>query len=157
MPKIKFDFSPFKYSDYNRNEFDDSDQIRIEELVSDYVVESMLAKIEDTQSPVGGEGRFKPLSKEYKAFKRDVLGTTKANLSLSGDMLESLHIKFLQNNRLQVTVTDEEQDKADGHCNFSGRSRLPKRRFIPNASEKQDFIDDIQKGIAAIIDKVKNG
>jgi hypothetical protein len=79
------------------------------------------------ESAVIGES-FEPLSSDYA--DREKGGDTTPNLKLMGALWTSLSSEA-EGNRLIAGVDESEEDKADGHNNFSGKSRLPQRRFIP--------------------------
>ena len=66
-------------------------------------------------------------------------------------MWDSIEAKF-DGNKLLVGVFDKKEvPKADGHNNFSGESKLPKRRFIPD--EDQSFRPSIMRKINILIDE----
>lgn len=105
-------------------------------------------------SPVSGHGKFKALSKEYKKIKAKISGSKKPNLELYGDMLDALEVVD-KGNRLTIGVFNEEEaKKADGHNNFSGKSKLPLRRFIP--TEKENFKQDIIRVIDEVLDEYRD-
>jgi hypothetical protein len=116
--------------------------------VGDFVVETVLSEVSKTNSPVKGHGKFPKLSKDYKAFKRSQGAGTKPNLELEGDMLEALRFTTKEG-KVQVGIKGKQGDKADGHNNHSGDSRLPLRRFIP--TEDETFKQSIVRGIKDII------
>lgn len=114
--------------------------------VGEFVVNEILRNLSEGKSPVSGE-RFKKLSKEYAdQFKG---GDRKPNLELEGDMLDALTFKNRADGIEVGVFKKKELGKADGHNNFSGDSKLPKRRFIPD--EGQDFKANINKGIKQIL------
>jgi hypothetical protein len=61
-------------------------------------------------------------------------------------MLEAIKTE-VSGNTVTVKVTGKQGAKADGHCNHSGESRIPLRRFIPTAEEtfKQPILNGIKK------------
>lgn len=121
--------------------------------VGGFVTNEILRHTARGVSPVEGEGQFQKLDKKYA--KREKGGNTNPNLRLEGDLMDALDYRIVPSG-IEVGVFSDsgEADKADGHNNFSGRSRLPKRRFIPDPS--QNFVDKITKGINSIIEKNKS-
>lgn len=85
-------------------------------------------------SSVNGKD-FPQLSKEYA--NREKGGDRFPDLFLSGDMQAALTYEEYRDG-IEIGIFDpEEAAKADGHCNYSGKSKLPLRRFIPN--NEHDF------------------
>jgi len=114
--------------------------------VSEYIEEEMLVNLSAGKSIVKGE-KFKKLNKEYaKEFKN---GNRTPNLLLDGDMLDSLTVRPQKTDSVLIKIGSDQNDKADGHCNFSGKSNLPRRRFIPKG--KQKFDSDVEKEIKRIV------
>ena len=74
-----------------------------------------------------------------------------ANLELSGDMLDSLEFR-VKGTKIEVGIWGSEADKADGHNNFSGDSKLPERKFIPNGSNGETFRPDIRQEVDSILE-----
>lgn len=144
--KVRYDFNPFELTGVDAPEGSDKEQIR--EEVAQYVVEEILSYCGDRNSPVSGHGKFPALSKEYKRRKLDSGRPGVPDLEFDGDLLNAISGSSRGSN-VRVEVESDQADKADGHCNFSGESDLPLRRFIPDEGEtfKQPIID----GIARII------
>lgn len=123
--------------------------------VADYLENAILDYVRDGKSPVAGERKnFIPLqSKEYKKKKLKIAGNTKANLELEGDLLDDFSVNVEKTGKIVIGYDDDASQetlgKADGHNNFSGKSKLPRRRFIP--SKKQKFRDKIERDIKEII------
>lgn len=123
-------------------------------LVGDFVVNEILRFVGSGKSPVKGEkSTFPRLTKEYAQDKKG--GNTTANLDLMGDMLDSLTFKNTRNGIEVGIFQGSEVPKADGHNNFSGESKLPRRRFIP--SEDQGFRQRIERGIKDIVQSAEEG
>jgi hypothetical protein len=141
---VKFDFNPLggigvKLPSDKRDE--------ILEDVSNYVLESVLEKIGDSESPVTGKS-FKRLSKRYaEKVDRKI-----ATMDETGELLDSIEVRRI-GNKLRLTVSDDKQPIADGHNDFSGASQLPRRPFIPDEKRGEDFTKEIRKGIQDIIDE----
>lgn len=122
---------------------------QIESEVKDIVLTEVIEKIGEGVSPVTGR-KFKKLSKDYLIKKEELGGTPEANLELFGDLKNSLRVKK-KGDELILTVLSDQQPKADGHNNFSGKSSLPERKFIPNAKKGETFSRDIRDTIKSFI------
>jgi len=119
---------------------------KVKREVSEYLEEEMLVNLASGKSIVKGE-TFKKLSKPYADAKKS--GNRTPNLLLDGDMLDSLTIRPMKDDNVLIKVSANQNDKADGHCNFSGQSKLPRRRFIPGKS--QGFKPDVEAEVKRII------
>ena len=118
--------------------------------VGEFLVTSILRKVSEGKSPVDGFGSFEKLNKKYaKDFKS---GDRTPNLELTGDLLDSLEYRA-SGEELEIGYFDNASEKtlgkADGHNNFSGKSQLPTRRYIPKGDET--FISSIQNEIENIV------
>lgn len=102
----------------------------------------------ESKSPLDGS-RFAALSKDYRKFKQGEGAPGVPNLELTGDMLSSLSYVEKGEGQIEIGIFGGEAGKADGHNNFSGKSNLPERRFIPG--EGETFKPSIEKEIEAII------
>jgi hypothetical protein len=107
--------------------------------------------VADSKSPVDGSS-FQALSKDYGDKKQTETGSRKPNLDLTGEMLNSLDYKIV-GDKLEIGVYGEDAPKADGHNNFSGKSKLPKRQFLPESG--QAFDDSIKSLIADTVEQYK--
>lgn len=146
--KIKYDFNPFG-RDYADTKVTGDKRSAILDDLKDFIKTKILENVGEGRSPVTGD-KWEGLSKEYKKRKQQEVGNSKANLELFGDMLDSLEvIEF--GDGLRVTVAEDQMDKADGHNNFSGKSKLPPRKFIPNAAAGEEFADDLKREIIDIV------
>lgn len=122
--------------------------------VAEYVKDQVLLNCGEGRSPVSGGQWKRTLSPEYKKRKVDEGGSNFANLELSGDMLDALDVVNGRGSKLRLQVEgSEEAAKADGHNNFSGKSPLPPRQFIPNAKKGQTFKREILNGIRDILER----
>lgn len=119
--------------------------------IGELLVEQVLSSVADSTSPITGRS-FKGLSEEYKALKKAETGSSEANLDLTGEMLSSLDYK-VKGNTIEIGVFGEDAGKADGHNNFSGKSKLPTRQFLPK--EGQLFTSSINKLLQETIDSFK--
>lgn len=144
---VKYTFNPFELTGTKPPAGASKREILKE--ISEFVVESVLDKVGETNSPVSGRGKFKALSPKYKKIKDDI-GPPIPNLELDGDMLDSLKAP-IKGSTITLKVGFKENDKADGHCNFSGKSKIPTRRFIPKAKQGETFKKDIISGMRRLI------
>lgn len=154
--KVWFEFNPFEATKKPppkgtaRKEVLES----IAYAVQDYILE----KVSEGSSPVKG-GRWKrSLSPEYRAKKQAQGGSSFADMELDGDMLDALEVE-VRGNRVWVGISDREQaQKADGHNNHSGLSKLPPREFIPNPNDKSaGFRPELMREIAQLIEEAESG
>jgi hypothetical protein len=115
-----------------------------------FLVEQILSKVGDSQSPVSGE-RFPALSPDYKKFKKAQGGTSSPDLELTGKMLNSLDFKVNENGTIDIGIFGNAAPQADGHNKFSGKENgIPQRRFLPaeGQSFKSEIVDRIDQIIA---------
>lgn len=142
--KVEYVFDPFELIDKDL-ELSKSKKKEALDEVAAYVHESVLSFIGDSRSPVNGR-KFPLLNKEYA--EKEHGGNRVSHLELDGDLLDSIVVKR-KGDALILTVTEDQQEKADGHNNFSGKSKLPLRQFIPK--DGQNFAPEIREGIKSII------
>lgn len=121
------------------------------DAVADYVKESVLSTVGEGATPVQGGKWKRGLTKAYKKRKGDVSSSTFANMELNGDLLDSLDVERKGAKKLRLTVGEDQMEKADGHNNFSGKSKLPERNFIPDAKRGQRLSPSIRRGIKSIL------
>lgn len=120
--------------------------------MGEFVVNEILRSVSEGKSPVSGRGQFKKLNKLYADEEKG--GDRNPNLELDGDMLDALTYKPVSGNNIEVGIFASSQvPKADGHNNFSGESKLPTRRFIPE--EDESFKKNINQGINRILKDFK--
>lgn len=120
--------------------------------IGELIVNEILIYLQDGESPVDGYGNFPKLNKEYAKNQKG--GDRTPNLELMGDMLDALSYKSLRGAEIEIGIfKGKEVPKADGHNNFSGDSKLPMRRFIPE--ENESFKSDIEQKIKTIINDYK--
>lgn len=117
--------------------------------MGEYLKEQILTRVASSQSPISGGGFKATLSKEYAKQKQAEVGNKKANLELSGGMLDSLGFKVTPNG-IEIGVYGSAAERADGHNNFSNTSTLPERKFLPEEGER--FKGDIEKEVKRIIE-----
>lgn len=144
--KVKYDFNPFDGLDKKPRGEKAS---RIKDRVAEFVETQVVEKARSGVSPVSGHGRYKKLNKKYAQQQKG--GNRTADLTLTKKMLNSVEVTNPRGNTLRLTVSEEENAKADGHNNFSGASELPNRSFIPNAKKDETLKRDIRAGIKRIV------
>jgi hypothetical protein len=120
----------------------------IVEEVGTYLVEQILLTLGDAKSPVAGES-FKSLSKNYKKIKEQQGGNGIPDLELTGAMKDALTFEATEDG-LEIGFFGDQAGKADGHNNFSGESKIPKRRFLPG--EGQTFKRDIVSTVDMLVE-----
>lgn len=114
-------------------------RLELLEQIGELLVEEVLSSVADSRSPIDGSA-FDGLSKNYKKKKLDETGSSSPNLDLTGSMLSSLDFN-VSGNSIEIGVYGKDAPKADGHNNFSGKSKLPTRQFLPE--ENQTFTNKI--------------
>jgi len=126
--------------------------------VGEYLVSQINQYLNGANTPVSGGSYKSGLSSEYRAFKRDQGGSSVADLELTGTMRDSLTYRVTPTG-VQVGVFGNNRNslKADGHNNYSGRSTLPRRQFLPDRG--QNFKAQITRGVESILaaKKVQGG
>lgn len=143
---VKFEFDVFKATGEALPE--DGDKESVLEGAAEFLLESVLSSVGNQRSPVAGYGAFPKLSKAYAKRKKAEGAPPVPDLVLSGEMLDSMQT-YTRGNKIGIKLTGQQGAKADGHCNLSGDSTLPLRRFIPGEGEQ--FKADILDGIRRII------
>lgn len=114
--------------------------------IGEFVVNEVIRSLSSGKSPVSKE-KFAKLNKEYA--KREKNGNRTPNLQLEGDLLEALDFRNTKSGVAVGITKAKERPKADGHNNFSGDSKLPKRRFIP--ANNQQFNQKINREIKKMV------
>ena len=123
-----------------------SDEVK--EQVGDYLIEQILLAASAAKDPFSGRS-FPRLSKDYAKFKQGEGNPPIPNLEFDGGMLDSLSYE-LTDKGIELGIFGDEAPKADGHVNFSGRSSLPTRRFLPEELGKlQSSVDQIVRDAIA--------
>lgn len=120
----------------------------VRDAVGEYLVEQIQLAVAAAESPVEGHGKFERLSPEYAELKRKEVGHANQNLEASGHMLDQLGFRATSEG-VEVGIFGDAAPQADGHNNFSGRSKIPTRRFLP--AEGEAFVSTIQNGVEQII------
>lgn len=143
---VRFDFDPFEATGEDLPE--GADEETVLESCAEFIQEQILSYVGDETSPVAGYGPFPALTKEYAKRKKALGHPPEPNLLLRGEMLDALQVDP-KGSMVRIQITGQQGAKADGHCNQSGDSSLPLRRFIPNKGET--FESEILDGVARII------
>lgn len=125
--------------------------------IARFVESEILQSVASEESPVEGEGSFSPLSKEYAKIKKKQGKGGKANLKLNFDMLPKLKVTVPSPDKIRISISGKQGDKAQGHCQIgeAGPKGVPKRRFIP--ARQQRLRSDIMDGVELLIDSVTDG
>jgi hypothetical protein len=138
--KVDFLFDPFEIAGVNKADLDKSIVTQALADVRDYVLEAVLSDTADQRSAVTGRA-FPRLNPNYAKQKKAAGHKPIPNLEFDGDMLSSLQVIPAAAGRLKLTVSPDQADKADGHNNHSGESRLiwGDREFQPSGSCGDDL------------------
>lgn len=125
------------------------------EAVGMYILGEIKSYVDKTKSPVKGQGGFKALEKEYKKYKKKLGKGSKADLQLTGDMLNTLKVKSTQKYvKLEITK-GKEIKKAYNH---NVGDTLPQRQFLPDDNDSESaFKRNITSGIKKVIEEFKDG
>ena len=129
---------------------------RVKRDVGEYLVEQTLLSLGESKTPVSGAGFKKTLSKEYKKEKVAAGRSGVADLEFEGDLKDSFTFKSTDSG-IKIGHFGKEAPKADGHNNFSGKSELPERRYLPKEGEsyKRNIQSEIDKIVQdAIVSEV---
>lgn len=107
-------------------------------------------------SPVSGEGKYRALNKKsgYRKLKQKMVGNKKANLRLTGSLIESMEVDA-NDSSFTISVSSDEAAKAYNH---NEGDTLPKRQFLPNdeATDKNSRLKrDVVKVIKEAINRYK--
>jgi len=138
--------------DLNLSGIAPKDRARVKNEVGEFIIEEILLRVADGKSPLKGTPRWSKLSSKYAKDEKG--GNTTPNLELDGDLLDALEFKRGKGNKIEIGIFDkDETGKADGHNNHTGKSKLPKRRFIPDDTEQ--FYKKITDGVKEIISENK--
>lgn len=120
----------------------------VKQEIGEFLVEQILASTAESTSPIQGHGKFEKLDPKYAKFKESEGRSPVPNLDFEGDMLSALDYEITDEG-LKIGIFGNQAPKADGHNNFSGLSKLPPRRFLPDVGES--FRKDINSEIEAIL------
>jgi hypothetical protein len=149
IQKVAYEFDPFELIGLDAPK-DRSTRREALEEIADYVRTEILQYVGDAKSPVKGGAWKASLSPAYAKLKAEISGSSKANMELTGDMLDAMECVITSRGTLELRIKGAEAAKADGHNNFSGDSSLPAREFIPNEDKGQTFKQPILNGMKQI-------
>ena len=144
---VSYTFDPFEIAGVDKESLSSSEKNRVLAEVADYVQTQVLKDTANGLSAVYGT-RWESLSSDYKKIKRSKGGKPVANLELEGDLLSAVKTEALSD-AVRIYVEADQSDKADGHNNHSGESKLPLRRFIP--ADGEGFRSGIERKIKEIV------
>lgn len=147
--KIKYDFNPLKGIRLPENRRE-----RALAEIKDFVWSQILGKTLEGNSPVSGARRYRPLTKKYADNQKG--GNRTPNLRLSGELMQSVSVVDAPGRGIRATVSSDQQRKADGHNNFTGLSKLPRRAFIPDAERGEIWKRNIESGIRTIVKRFQD-
>ena len=122
----------------------DSFKAEASEIAGQAVLDKLKEYVGKQQSPVSGQGKYKALSSDYKKFKRKTVGNGKANLSLFGDLLESIDVDA-DIDGFELVIDDPTEVLKS--YNHNKGDTIPKRQFIPEDTQKfkRDIIKSYEK------------
>lgn len=144
--EVKFEFSLKDFLSESRvQKIPKTKQNAALRQLKDFILTEVTERMSNGLSPVTGK-KFKKLSKDYLEKKVSEGGAPEANLELQGDLKDSLRV-YQRGETLVLTVLSKEQPKADGHNNFSGKSKIPERKFIPNRAQNESFSSSFKREI----------
>ena len=106
-------------------------------------------------SPVNGQGKFEALAKgPYRKFKKSKVGNTKANLRLTGELIESMEVDA-DDRSFTISVGGDESNIAKAYNHNEGDT-VAQRQFLPNDDiPNQTFKRGIVKAIKDTIKKYR--
>jgi len=149
---VVYKFDPFKLAGISKTEVKKENRNKVLEQVAKEIVKQTKVYVSKGRSPVRGHDKFPKLSSDYAKEMKN--GNTNPNLKLKGDYLDNLDAP-IKDDKLIFSHGESQNDKADGHNNFSGNSNLPMRRTIPNSKEGETFKKPIVDAIRRIIKENK--
>jgi hypothetical protein len=118
--------------------------------IGEFLLDSILDYVGDSNSPVAG-GKFK---KELSEAYAKLSGKNSANLDFTGSMLDSLEIIPDYDNGI-VTIGVFDPDETPKAFNHQTGDTLPVRQFIPNDGELLKA--EILRGVGRIIEDYLDG
>lgn len=145
-------------NEYGLRDVPERDRQAVKQEVADYLGNQILREVNNGNSPVAGEGRFKRLDTDYAL--REKSGNRLSDLENEGDLLNDFSVDPSDNSFINIGHTGGETPKADGHNQLSSKAKawarqngFPKRRYIPDDNQK--FTRPIVNEIRNIIDEFK--
>ena len=129
--------------DLDLNGLDEFDRDELKESIGRQLVDMIKSDSASEMSSVDGR-KWAKLSESYAKRKRGIAGNTKANLRLSGDMMNALEFKKTDDG-IEIGFFDSAiVPRADGHNNHSGASGLPPRKSIPDSDRGETFRSELK-------------
>lgn len=139
------------------NKVDPSEKSEVKKAVGNHLLKRIGDYLDEQRSPVTG-GRFTPLKKKYREFKKKSGKGTDADLFFDGDMQSQLQYREYRDG-IEIGIFDDtEAQKADNHNKNSAKSKktaVPQRQFIPYDKEKgrrSSFHTELRSEVEKIID-----
>ena len=115
----------------NLSDIPEENRKAVKQEVGEYLVNETIRYMEEGRSPVAGEQPWSKLDKDYAAEEHN--GDRTPTLNATGRLRESLQFRSTDDGVEIGIFHKSQQGKADGHNNFSGKSQLPQRRFVPSS------------------------
>lgn len=138
------------------SELSSSSKKNILKDINEFVIDKILLNTGRGISAVDG-AKWDDLSPEYKKFKTKSGGVGRANLELSGDMLDALKGYVRSDDELEIGIFKKSEAlKADGHCHTGvfGESKLPLRQFLPNEDNGENLNDKIMRDVVSLANRL---
>ena len=136
----------------NLADISEDNQKAAKQEIGDYLINETIRYMERGISPVAGEAPWVKLDKEYA--KEEHAGNRTPTLNATGKLREALEFRTTDQGIEVGIMHKSQQAKADGHNNFSGKSYLPRRRFIPTS--RQDYKSEIMAGVDRILNAYRS-
>lgn len=114
---------------------DPAQRKRAAKLAGEEALKKIKEYMEKAKSPVTGQS-FAKLSKEYAKTKKKMVGNSKANLKLTGDMIDEIDLDFDQDS---FTIFIDDPDETEKAYNHNVGDTVKARPFIPDDNKRQKF------------------
>lgn len=116
---------------------------RAAKIAGEEALKKLKEYMDRQKSPVTGN-RFKALKKKtkdgkptaYPDYKQEVAGNKKANLKLTGDMINEIELDY---DKDSFTIFIDDPDETAKAYNHNVGDTVAKRNFIPNDARKEKF------------------
>ena len=144
---VSYTFDPFRQTGISRTGIDTQTALAV---VAEFVKTEVLNYIGSSESPVEDGAWKTKLTKGYLKQKRKISSVGRANLELTGALLDDLDV-VVKGNSLTLQVEGAQAPKADGNNRGSyGKARGNRskaREFIPKRRQKlkKEIIDGISE------------
>ena len=143
MPQVQIQ----KTLNLNLSDIPEGNRKEAKQEVGEYLVNETIRYMEEGRSPVAGEQPLSKLGKDYAADEHN--GDRTPTLNATGRLRESLQFRSTDKGVEIGIFHKSQQGKADGHNNFSGKSQLPQRRFVPLS--RQSYRSEIMANVDRIL------